>query len=350
MTFAPNVTTQTIAIPVLADTKDEDDESVTVTLSNPSNASLNDAVGILTITDDDNAPTITIDDLTTSNEAGVAHTISVRLSAASQRNVSVNYATANGDAMAVSDYVSASGTVNFAAGSTQEQITINIVDDQLDEPNETFTIALSGATNASIADNSSTITITDDDGMPSLSVQDITTSNETGGPVTAVIALSAASALPVTVDYATADGDASAGNDYTALSSQVTFAAGETSKNIDITILADSVDEDNEQFSFNLSNPVNAAISDNSSTITITDDDAAPAFSISDNTTADETAGTATLSVSLDAASEKTVTVAYTTTDGTASEISASDYTAISGTLTFSAWHHQPANIHSRSG
>ena len=62
------VTTQNIPVAVLADAKDEVNETVTVTLSNPSEVTLNDAIGVLTITDDDNEPNISIADMTTPNE------------------------------------------------------------------------------------------------------------------------------------------------------------------------------------------------------------------------------------------------------------------------------------------
>ena len=105
ITFAPGVTSQNIPVAVLADAVDEVNETVTVTLSNPSEVSLNDATGVLTITDDDAAPTLSIADLTTPNETAAARLVTVSLSAASSQTVTVNYATANGTATATNDYV-----------------------------------------------------------------------------------------------------------------------------------------------------------------------------------------------------------------------------------------------------
>ena len=334
LTFAPSVTTQTISVPILADSKDEDNETISVNLSNPSNASINDGLGVLTITDDDNPPTITIDDLTTPNEASVNQTISVRLSAESQLPVSVAYATANGDAIAGSDYSTASGTVNFTPGTTVQTIIVAIMDDAIDETNETFTIALSSPVNASLSDNSSTITITDDEGLPSLSVASASVVDD-NTTLAANVTLSAASALQIEVDYATADGTAIAGQDYTTTSGTLTFAPGQTSLSVAIPILGDVIDEEDETFTLNLSSPDNASISTAQATMTITDNDGAPTISISDNSTADESAAIANLTVSLSAASEKTVTVSYTTSDGTAS--AGSDYTASANSLTFAA-------------
>ena len=88
----------------------------------------------------------------------------------------------------------------------------------------------------------------------------------TGGPATAdatfTVKLSKAYTEAVTVDYATADGTAKAGSDYTATSGKLTFAAGETTKTVTVKVLSDSVAEGTENFSLKLSNPTKATIAD----------------------------------------------------------------------------------------
>jgi hypothetical protein len=112
-----------------------------------------------------------------------------------------------------------------------------------------------------------------------LSAQD-TTFTEGNMGATAVIAvrvtLSPAASSTVTVSYATANGTAAAGSDYTAASGSLTFAAGETFKTIAIPIVGDTVDEPNETFVVNLSNPTNASLADGQATVTIVDDDPTP--------------------------------------------------------------------------
>ena len=137
---------------MLADTIDEQDETVRVTLSNPVNVTLNDSEGILTITDNDNAPTLSIADAIIPNENAVVRTTTVSLSAASEKTVTVQYATADGTATAANDYISATGTLSFAPGDTSKTVPVTIVQDTLDELNETFTIALSNPSNATISD------------------------------------------------------------------------------------------------------------------------------------------------------------------------------------------------------
>ena len=89
-----------------------------------------------------------------------------------------------------------------------------------DELDEIFTVTLSTAVNATLLDGQGLGTITDDDGFPSLSINDVTVTEANGGTVNAVftVSLSNASGQPVTVDYATADGTAVAGADYTSAS------------------------------------------------------------------------------------------------------------------------------------
>lgn len=335
ITFAAGVTTRNIPVAVLADTKDEVNETVTVTLSNPSEATLNDAVGILTITDDDNEPSISIADMTTPNETAVGRIVTVSLNAPSEKTITVNYATANGTAVATNDYVSKSGTLSFAPNEVSKTISIAIVQDTIDELNETFTIGLSNPTNAAISDNSATVTITDDEGTPTLSIANVTTSNENPANLTATVTLSAVSSQTVTVGYATANGTATATADYTAATGTLTFNPGDTTKTLNVAILADTVDEENETFTVALSSPTNAAVSSSSgtATMTITDDDAAPTISINDVTSA-ETAGVKNLVATISAASQRVIRVNYATSNLTAT--AGADYTAGTGTITFS--------------
>ncbi len=102
------------------------------------------------------------------------------------------------------------------------------------------------------------------------------------------------------MNYAITDGTATDGDDYTASSSTLTFAPGETVKDISIPILADALDEDDETVIITLSNASSGTIVDTTATLTITDDDDPPQLSISDNSTA-ESSGSFTLAATLDA-------------------------------------------------
>ena len=215
---------------------------------------------------------------------------------------------------------------------------MTILEDALDEGDETFTVTLSGASNATIADAEATGTILDDDRTPIVTLTPATQSvAEDAGTMDFTVSLDAESSKEITVNYATSDGTAPRGTTIPQVAlTTLTFAAGETVKTFTVTILEDDIDEDNETFIVRLSAPVNAAFAGDVSAIeatgTITDNDATPSLSIEDVSLQEENANM-TFTVTLSAASGKTVTVDYATSDGTASE--PADYGETNGTLTF---------------
>ncbi len=342
ITFAPGQTSKIITVPINGDLLNEINETFTVNLSNPSKATIADAQGIGTIINNDPIPSFAINDVTISEgNSGTKNAIfTVNLSAASGKTTTVKFATVNGTATAGSDYTATSGTLTFAPGETTKTIAVPIIGDTVVESNETFTVKLSGATNATIADTQGVATITNDDitpGLPQLSINDVTKTEGDSGTTNATftVKLSAASTQTITVNFATANGTAIAGSDYTSKSGTLTFTPGQTSKTVSVAIKGDTLNEDNETFKVILSNAINAAIADNEGIATITDNDPIPSFNIGDVTLTEGNSGTtnAVFTVSLSAASGKTTTVNFATANGTA--IAGSDYTATSGTLTF---------------
>ncbi len=342
LTFAPGVTTQPVNVTVNGDVKDEANETLLVNLSVPTNATILDSQGIGTITNDDGAPTLSINDVSVAEgNAGTATLgFTVSLSAASGQTVTVGYATANGTAtIADGDYLAASGTLTFAPGVTTQPVSVTVNGDVKAEPNETLLVNLSVPTNATILDSQGTGTITNDDGAPTLSINDVSVAEGNTGTATLgfTVTLSAASGQTVTVGYATANGTATiADGDYLAASGTLTFAPGVTTQPVSVTVNGDVKAEPNETLLVNLSVPTNATILDSQGTGTITNDDGAPTLSIDDVSVAEGNTGTATLgfTVTLSAASGQTVTVGYATANGTAT-IADGDYLAASGTLTF---------------
>ena len=160
--------------------------------------------------------------------------------------------------------------------------------------------------------------------------------------LTFTVTLSEPAGQPVTVSYSTANGTATAaGADYTPTVGTLTFAAGETVKTVSVAVTGDTMVELDEQFTLNLSAPVNAVIGDGVGVATIVNDDVdtapstPPAVSIADLAVAegDGEHSHFMFTVTLDKASDETVTVQYSTSDGTA--IAGVDYTATTGTVTF---------------
>lgn len=188
----------------------------------------------------------------------------------------VSFATADGSAVAPSDYTPSSGSRSFPAtllATAQSQhVTVPIADDALDEPDETFRLLLSGA---GVSDGEAIGTIVDDDAAPAVGVADAAPAVE-GATALFRIGLSRASGRAVSVAYATADGSAVAGRDYGARSGRITIPAGSTSAAVGVPLVNDGEDEPNETFQLRLSAPSAAALGDATGTATIVDDDEPP--------------------------------------------------------------------------
>jgi hypothetical protein len=114
--------------------------------------------------------------------------------------------------------------------------------------------------------------------LPALSINDVSVGEGNGGTTNAVftVTLSTSASQTISANFATADGTAVAGTDYTATSGAVTFAPGETTKSIAVPVVGNTVFESTETFALNLSSPSLANLGDASGTGTITNDDAAP--------------------------------------------------------------------------
>ncbi len=164
------------------------------------------------------------------------------------------------------------------------------------------------------------------------------TVSEAGTTATITVNRTGGTTGTVAVNYATSDGTADVGDDYTAASGTLTFLDGETSKTFNVAIDNDTTDEPNETINLTLTSPTNGAVlgADDTATLTITDNDDT-SVDIGNISVAEGNTGTtnATFTVTLSVASSSTVTVDFSTSDGTA--IAGSDYTAIAGqTVTFS--------------
>src|SRR5205823_14054025 len=126
-----------------------------------------------------------------------------------------------------------------------------------------------------------------------------------------IVTLSAASGRTVVVNYATADGTATAPSDYVAiLTTGLTFNPGETIKTITVLVNGDIVDEPNETFTLNLSNPTNATVPTATGTGTIVNDDTPPTVTLSlTGSPMAEAGGVATVTATLSRVYALTVTV-----------------------------------------
>ena len=337
LNFAAGETEKTVTVTVNGDTTHESNETVVLRLSSPSNAALSGGKATLdgtgTITDDDDAPTVSVADATAVNEGDdpkktVDLSFTVNLSEASSLAVTVPY-TLSGTATGGRDYETpASTSLSIAAGDTSGTIVVKVKGDTLDEPDETVIVTLGAPTNATVSTvegaGAGTGTITDDDDAPTLSIDSpsVGEGDKGSADLSFKVTLTPASGMPVTVNYADAGtGTATSGEDYAAIKAgALKFAAGETSKKVAVSVTGDTTDEPDESIVLRLSAPTNAAFAEAATTLdgegTITDDDDGPTVAITaatDVTEGDDPATTVDMSftVLLNAVSGKDVTVPF---------------------------------------
>ncbi len=278
LNFAAGVTTQTITLSITDDAVYELTENFNVNLSNAVNATISDAQGDGTILDDDSKPAFSINDMTVNgrrhdhlhgDEGGAT-----ALASSVDYTVNPNTAGTPGDTTAGTGALS--GTLSFSAGVTTQMITLNVTDDAVYELTEDFTVDLSNAVAATISDNQGIGTITDNDAMPSFSINDVTVS-EGDGTITFTVTKTGLTDQASSVDYTVNPNTAVTPGDYaagaSALSGTLSFAAGVTMQTITLNITDDSVYELTEDFYVNLSNAVLTTISDAQGIGTILDDD-----------------------------------------------------------------------------
>ena len=330
------------------DGTDEEDETFTVTLSSTSsNAQLaSDPTAKGTINDDDDPPTLSVADVAGAEGEDLVFTVA--LSAASGKTVTVAVATSveTGDtATSGTDFTAvASTTLTFDAGQEDKTVTVQTTEDATEEENETFTVTLSGPTNATLSTTDATAkgTIIDDDAtVPTLSVADAAASE--GDDLSFAVTLSAAAAAEVTATWTASieTGDTAVAADLgTTKTGTVSVSMGTTTGTFTVSTTEDSLDEDDETFTVTLSNVSSNAqlAADPTARGTITDDDNLPELAIGLGGT--EEANTPVLSVSVTPASGREVMVTWTATiesDDTAEAADFTDLSTATGTVTIPA-------------
>jgi hypothetical protein len=341
LTFASGVASRTFTVPITNDTIDEANETIALTLSSPTNfATLGPRdTATLTITDNDTPGTIQLNPSYSVNEGAGAATIAVVRSGGSASGVSVSYATADGTALAGTDYTPASGTLDFGAGELTKSSPVTILNDGVAEGNKTFQVIISNPTGGATlgARNQAPVTINDDEMGLFFDLANYTVS-ESGPAATLTVRRSGPTAAAVGVSYAASDGTASAGLDYAATAGTLSLGPGVLSRTFTVPILNDTTAEGSESLVVSLSNPTGGALlgPQKTSVVTITDNDTAGAaqFKVSAHSVS-EADTSVTIAVTRSGGTASGASVDFATADGTAT--AGSDYTAVSGTLTFGA-------------
>ena len=344
-------TPKTVAVTALGDSdRANDAKQIRYTVAGYTGGEVTNqlAVTVTVIDDDKPAVSLSLSPSSISENGGVA-TVTATLEAASPATTTIMVTAATGTNAVAGDFaLSSANTLTIAAGDTTSTgtVTIAAMNNALDEPDKSVTVSGSASNSDGVKQPADrTLTITDDDPAPMLSIDSPSVSEGNSGSrnLTFTATLSAASGRQVTVEYEdTRTGTATSGTDHGAIAAgTLTFAPGETSQTFNVSVTGDVLDEANETVKVRLKDPVNAAVSTTAGagTGTITDDDATPTLSISEPSVVEGDSGSTSLTytVTLSAASGRPVTVRYADA-GTGTGTSGTDYAAIAaGALTFAA-------------
>jgi len=364
-TFPDGSLTGTLSIATRNDAVFENNETFTLTLSNPLvndgqivQGRLINSTATGTITNDDTAVfTVAASGAEEGTPPGLgnAMTFTVTRVGSSAVSQTISYATAlrgTGSGFAsADDFTSVSGTLTFLAGETTKTFTVTTVPDNVDEPNEEFDVVLTNPTSGasvSPSNGSAVGTIEDDE---TNTIYSVASSGITeGGTITFTITRSRLVDTPQTISfYTSTTGDtATSGTDFTARvtgDQTVTFATNELTKQITVSTIDDTLYEGNETLTVVLDALQNLGVGystkistfNGSAKGTILDDETAPVFSVTaiDGDTVESVDGigqTIRFRVSRNIVSQADQTVDYATVIGTATE---DDFVPVAGTLTF---------------
>lgn len=291
--FAPGILSRTITVPILNDALYDPDETFRVFLSSPTGGAHDgeyDQKGErTTVTIDDDDPTESTLGFSSATFQAAEGARAVRLEVTrggklGTEEVTVDYTTEDGSAVAGSDFTPTTGTLHFAAGQPTATIVVPILDDSQVEPDETFRVRLSSPTGGVTlsAVSTATVTIRNDDlpsPPPTLSFAHATLSVVEGSKQAVItVVRDGDTSSWVEVAYYLTPGTACPATDYDCISKVIMFAPGETTETSIVTLVNDSRHENTESFAIHLISPTNGAklgpVKD--ATITILDDDPTP--------------------------------------------------------------------------
>ena len=265
----------------------------------------------------------------TVNEGSGSASVMLALTPPSSTPVTATVSSANLQAHAPDDFVALRQSLVIAPGVESVTLPITIHDDPSIEGNEQFRVTLSNLQGATLGVITETVVTIEDNDTALLAVSDVTVT-EGDGSVSLVITQSGVSTLDSIVNFHTVPGSATSPNDYVETNGTAIIRAGSTQTVVTVTLTADEEVELAENFSFQLTDPLNAELAKATATVTILDDDGLPQLDLR-AATADEADGTLSFVATLSMPWPQPVLASYTTLDGSA--ISPDDYLSSTGTL-----------------
>ena len=344
--LTPGNESQTVDVPVTADTLREGAETFYLDLSAPVGGLLSDSRGTATIADPGGPLFLSVGDVAVPEKTGGNTTASATLSLSSPvqagQKVTTKVSTANASALAGQDYLALpSTTVTFGPGQQTVSVSVSVLGDTLAEGDETFLVKAASTTGASTADATGTVSVLDDEGPMQISVSDAWVpegdSGESAATFTVRLSTPAASGQSASVVVKTANGSARSSGDYIAVpSTKVTFGPGVIEQVVSVRIRGDTINEADETYQLRLSGQVGATLVDAVGVGTIADNDAhsaapaPPTVSVADTRLVEFGSGSATGEIVLslsEPAGPASVTASVQSSEDTA--VADSDYVAV---------------------
>ena len=323
LTIAAGATTSAGLVTVTANGNAVDSPNKSVTVSGAAaggNSVANPPNATLTLTDDETLPTVALVLSSSSiSETGGVSTVTATLSGKSSAAVTVTVAAVAGTGAVAADFaLSNAATLTIAAGSTTSAglVTVTANGNAVDSPNKSVTVSGTAAGGNGVANPPNvTLTLTDDDALPTVALKLSDSSiSETGGVSTVMATLSGASSAAVTVTVAAVAGIGAVAADFAlSIAATLTIAAGSTTSAGLVTVTANgnAVDSPNKSVTVSgtaaggngVANPPNV-------TLTLTDDDALPMVALAlSSTSISETGGISTVMATLSGKSSAAVTI-----------------------------------------
>lgn len=337
--FAANATSANSNVAILRNTAITGNRNFTATFGTTT-AVAGNGPATLTIQDAD-APVVAWSNpsgYTVAENAGTL-TITATLSAPDVQAVFVTFDTISGTARAGTEYVPiSSGTITVTAGASTGTASVTINDNNWDaSANKSFIVRITGVSHGTFPVTDSTVTINDNEATPSASLTtSAVTVSETAATAPMTITVPYTSEVDIDVSFATANGTAEAGSDYTAITSTTTITNGTTSRVVSVGLIDNSYYSGNQAFTFSLTGQTPGSLGATTlTTLTLTDSEAVPTVTL--GTPAAQTEGNTPVAIaaSISYLSEVPIVVNYTTQDGTA--VAGSDYTAATSSVTIPA-------------
>lgn len=341
LTFPPGESSATVTVPILNDTDTNQNRAFSVVLSDPlsSDPANPPNVGVpgtatVTIVNDDQVLTLSSDAYFV-GESGTNAVITVDRLFGSAGTIAVQFRAFDGSATGGADYQPTNGTLVFLDGQTQATFLVPIVNDAAVEGNETVNLLLTNATAPAVVGLArATLSIVDDDFSTGVIgfLQPNFLANEQGTNAVITVVRAGGSAGSASVQFSTADGTATAGQDYRGTNGTLIFADGQIARTIVIPILDDLLVEGDETVNLTLSNPAGGVLGAGTATLTIQADEALFSFSALAYAT-NEFATNALITVARGDGGTGPASVQYFTSNLTAQ--AGLDYSSAVGTLTF---------------